>query len=138
MRFGPSISVLLLTATSCMSTPTKGSIVGEGAYARAISGSQLYGCTRKNFGGHCETTIVDTCPIYSGQTGVCTPTTGMFRNNLISVRAVRYGAYLYQGDNCSGPYIWVDTEGWGNIGDTMYRSYNTPTPCLPPRCSPAA
>ncbi|CEL57764.1 hypothetical protein RSOLAG1IB_02508 [Rhizoctonia solani AG-1 IB] len=124
-----SISILLFAATGCIAAPTESKAI-EDLSTRAVSGSQLYGCTARNFGGHCETTP-------NGETGVCIPTTGMFRNNLISVRAVRYGAYLYQGDNCSGPRIYVDTEGWGNIGDTMYKSYYTPTPCLPPRCSVA-
>ncbi|CAE6425400.1 unnamed protein product [Rhizoctonia solani] len=51
-----SISVLLLSAAGCMATPAKGNVVGDDISTRAISGSQLYGCTGKNFGGHCETT----------------------------------------------------------------------------------
>ncbi|CAE6470005.1 unnamed protein product [Rhizoctonia solani] len=125
-------SGLLLAATGFVMTAPAGDHAIEGDLSsRATSGSQLYGCTGRNFGGHCETTP-------NGQTGVCTATTGMFHDNLISVRAVRYGAYLYQGDGCTGPSIWVDTEGWGNIGATMYKSWYTPTPCLPPRCSVAA
>ncbi|CAE6417500.1 unnamed protein product [Rhizoctonia solani] len=119
---------LLAITGGAVSTPVSEHAIEGELSTRATSGSQLYGCTARNFGGHCETTP-------KGQTGVCTPTTGMFRNNLISVKAVRYGAFLYQGDGCTGASIWVDTEGWGNIGDTMYKSWYTPTPCLPPRCS---
>ncbi|CAE6358588.1 unnamed protein product [Rhizoctonia solani] len=133
MRFNfATISGLLLATTDCVMTAPTGDHNVEGKlFSRATSGSQLYGCTARNFGGHCEYTPI-------GQTGVCTSTSGIFRNNLISVKAVRYGAYLYQGDGCTGSSIWVDTEGWGNIGDTMYKSWYTPIPCLPPRCNIAA
>ena len=131
MRFNVAVvsGLVFALTSSAVAAPVDEHAVGsEKLAARAVGGSQLYGCTARNFGGHCENTPV-------GNTGVCTATTGMFRNNLISVRAVRYGAFLYEGENCTGASRWVDTEGWGNIGATMYRSWYTPTPCLPPRCS---
>ncbi|KAH7344579.1 hypothetical protein B0J17DRAFT_702216 [Rhizoctonia solani] len=79
--------------------------------------AQLYGCTENDFSGQCEDTDL-------GYTGVCYKTTGLFRDSLASARS-KYstGAVLFTNGDCTGDYLWLDTEGESSVDTKRYQSY---------------
>ncbi|CAE6449853.1 unnamed protein product [Rhizoctonia solani] len=79
--------------------------------------AQLYGCNESDFSGQCEDTDL-------GYTGVCYKTTGVFQDSLASARS-KYstGAVLFANGDCTGDYLWLDTEGQSSISAKKYQSY---------------
>ncbi|CUA73847.1 hypothetical protein RSOLAG22IIIB_01366 [Rhizoctonia solani] len=79
--------------------------------------AQIYGCTGNDFSGRCEDTDL-------GYTGVCYKTTGLFRDGLASARS-KYstGAVMFANGDCTGDFLWLDTQGQSNVNTKQYQSY---------------
>ncbi|CAE6382568.1 unnamed protein product [Rhizoctonia solani] len=90
--------------------------------------AQIYGCT---VDAQEMTSPVDArIPIYTsnsngrGYTGVCYKTTGLFRDGLASARS-KYstGAVMFANGDCTGDFLWLDTQGQSNVNTKQYQSY---------------
>ncbi|OWT43484.1 hypothetical protein VFPPC_17367 [Pochonia chlamydosporia 170] len=92
----------------------------------AQSGMTVYGCTRANFQGTCQSF---TCPYQE-----CCQLPSFFQTSLVSVKSTGpynfrlftdAGCALHCNDNDNGSRH-VDSAGWGNIGAAAYACIDGP------------
>lgn len=86
----------------------------------------VYGCSGKNFGGHCETF---NCPWQS-----CCQLPPFFQESLVSVRSTgSYNFILFTTEGCNGHCndndnkgLLIDAEGYSNIGPAAFQCVDGP------------
>ncbi|CAE6417511.1 unnamed protein product [Rhizoctonia solani] len=106
--------------------------------------SRLYVCTGKQtsdilgpFSYYQEIVL----PLYSGlgrdfegackyipvlQLGACMPTPDGLHGNLTSARTEEGSALLYEGEQCTGVSVRIDTSGVSDVRGVMYKSWFVP------------